>query len=145
MIKINSIPFPDFKDLHRYRSLCSCFVTIVSSLSTSNDEGKLCPFPFIIWSLGPGWPCWKRCEGNHFQMCTSEGAPGARVRVVSCRAEAIYAPCLLPIFRIFSSLWHPSSDLLQTPAEAGALQAAETQEANPLIQFIIFAAGRCCE
>lgn len=56
------------------------------------------PFPFTIWSLGPGWPCGKRCEGNHFQMCTSEGAPDALVRGVSCRAEAIDAPCLLPIF-----------------------------------------------
>lgn len=29
-------------------------------------------------------------------------------------------------FRIFSSLWHPSSDLVQTPAEAIAPQAVET-------------------
>lgn len=57
------------------------------------------PFPFIIWSLGPGWPCWKRCEGNHFQMCTIDGALGARLRGMSCRAEAIDAPCLLPIFK----------------------------------------------
>ncbi len=95
------------------------------------------PFPFIIWSLGPGWPCWKRCEGNHFQMCTNDGPLGVRVRGVSCRAEAIDAPCLLPIFE-FSAHYgtHPvtSSKPLLRPVLCRLLKPKK-QTPDPIHYF----------
>lgn len=37
-ICLKFVPYiPDFEDLHRYCTLCSCFMTMVSSLPTSND------------------------------------------------------------------------------------------------------------
>lgn len=89
----------------------------------------IAPFPFIIGFQDQGWPCLQRCEGNHFQMCINDRAPGERDALQSQGNWRSLPPAY---FRIFSSPWHSSRYLLQTPAETGALQAAETLEAKPL-------------
>lgn len=91
------------------------------------------PFPFIIWSPDPGWPCWKRCEGKRFQMCISDRAVGERGAL---RRWSHGQPPPHVYFQILSSLWHPFRDLLQTPASRGARQAAEKQHAEPTVHFI---------
>lgn len=82
---------PVFENLHRSWPLYSCFITLVSSLPIPNDYSV--SLYYLITRAR------KMCEGNHSQMCTSDRALGARLGGVSCRAEAIDAACLLPIFK----------------------------------------------
>lgn len=77
------------------------------------------PFPFIIWSPDPGWPCWKRCEGKRFQMWISDGAFGESSALQGRgNWRPPHLPCLLPIFK-FSAHHGTHPETSSNPCQRG--------------------------
>lgn len=80
---------PVFENLNRF------FIAISYTLLRPNDYSISLHYLITAAQADPAG----RCEGNHSQMCTSDRACDAQLKGVSCRAEAIDAACLLPIFK----------------------------------------------